>query len=620
MPDSQEGTDTGIGYRLRSRYMFKIAAAVVVIVLILGGLGWWTFTGVQASVSEDAENTLTSASEREAEGITQFIAERNNDTLRISNEEGIAEMSDEEVRQTLTDELRRLPSDVAAIHYYNIEQQRVEISTDAFAEGQSVDGEQYPWVAALGEVADPTEVRSAEPYEGLVGSSGSEAKYLGFGSEIDNKQTHAIVVVVDLDTRSSLLESPVENSIINVVSHEDDGQVVLAQDLTQILEPHPLLDSLPFLAQSNLETRTDEVTAQTDLFENDKLIVASAPVENKRWSVTTMAEQSTVFATASEVSRSLLILIAVSLLGLVVLGAAITRDINRSLNELTGYAEEIEDGNLGVDINQSRPDEFGQLSVLFSRIRDSLEGQIKEAESARKEAEVARAEAEELARYLQDKAEEYSDVMQQVSEGDMTRRMEQDGEEDSMDQIAEEFNEMIGELEKTTGQLKSYIDEVDQAGAEVEQSSRTVREASEQVAESIQKISDDAYNQKDRLDELRRSMEETVERIEAIATEYDNVSVDDALAQIRDVADELNHIAELSQQTMAESQEVAGAAEEQAAELNTVSDRANELQRYAEPLREILDRFETEEEHEFVFSVGPTGTAASPDREPSDDA
>jgi hypothetical protein len=70
---------------------------------------------------------------------------------------------------------------------------------------------------------------------------------------------------------------------------------------------------------------------------------------------------------------------------------------------------------------------------------------------------------------------------------------------------------------------------------------------------------------------------------------------------------------------MAESQEVAGAAEEQAAELNTVSERANELQRYAEPLRDILERFETDQEHEFVFSVGPTGGAASPDRDPADD-
>jgi hypothetical protein len=70
---------------------------------------------------------------------------------------------------------------------------------------------------------------------------------------------------------------------------------------------------------------------------------------------------------------------------------------------------------------------------------------------------------------------------------------------------------------------------------------------------------------------------------------------------------------------MAEAENVAGAAEEQAAELNEVSERANDLQRYAAPLRDILGRFETEAEHEFVFSVGPTGGAASPGSSPDED-
>ena len=619
MLEDQEEADRGIGYRLRSRYMFKIAAAVIVIAIVLAGLGWWTFTGVQASVADDAESSLLSASEREADGIERFIEERNAATLRLANEEGVGEMSQSEIDATLDEELRKVPSDVAAIHYYNIEEQTVEASTEAGAEGVRVEEDRFPWVeAARQTTAD--EVRSLEPHVGTAGIEEGDEKRLGFVAPIDGRESHAIVLAVDLEARSELLNSPVDDGAIHVASYAADGQIVLAQDEETILEDHPLAGDLSYLSNGDVQSQTDQITAQTDLFEDDSLIVAGTAIENKRWVVTTTAEQSTIFATASEVSRSLLILIGVSLLGLIVLGAAITRDINRSLKQMTGYAEEIEDGNLGVEIEESRVDEFGQLSVLFSRIRDSLKGQIKEAEQARKEAEVARAEAEELARYLQNKAEEYSEVMQQVGAGDMTQRMEQDGEEDSMDQIAEEFNEMIEELEKTTGQLKSYVDEVEAAGAEVEQSSRTVREASEQVAESIQKISDDAYDQKDRLDELRRSMEEVVERIDAIADEHDGVAVDDALGQIRDVADELDQIAELSQETMAESQEVAGAAEEQAAELNTVSDRANELQRYAEPLRDILERFETEAEHEFVFSVGPTGGAASPDGELGDDA
>ncbi|MFC6973560.1 hypothetical protein ACFQL1_01000 [Halomicroarcula sp. GCM10025709] len=64
---------------------------------------------------------------------------------------------------------------------------------------------------------------------------------------------------------------------------------------------------------------------------------------------------------------------------------------------------------------------------------------------------------------------------------------------------------------------------------------------------------------------------------------------------------------------MAESETVAGAAEEQAAELNEVSSRAEQLKRYAQPLGDILGRFETEAEHEFVFSGGPSQGLAEND-------
>jgi len=240
-----------------------------------------------------------------------------------------------------------------------------------------------------------------------------------------------------------------------------------------------------------------------------------------------------------------------------------------------------------------------------------------EAQSARKEAEVARAEAEEMATYLQEKAEEYSEIMQQVGMGDLTQRMTADGDEESMDRIATEFNEMVEELEKTTGQLKSYVDEVEEAGSEVEQSAETVREASEQVADSIQKISDDAYDQKERLQHVADTMDSITADLEAM--EAGDAAIEKPLEQLTQVASDIDEIANLSEDTMAESQHVAGAAEEQAAELNGVSERAHDLQRYAQPLRDILGRFETEAEHEFVFSVGPTGGAQSPGTRPTDD-
>jgi methyl-accepting chemotaxis protein len=340
--------------------------------------------------------------------------------------------------------------------------------------------------------------------------------------------------------------------------------------------------------------------------------------ENAEFYVVTQTPKSSAFKIADAVLQNFsftLLFAFVILVGVIGTGGWFAV---RNLNTLANRAQQMGEGDLDVDLETDRIDEIGVLYDEFDDMRNDLkeriqeaEGARDEAESARKEAEVARAEAEEMATYLQEKTEEYSEIMQEVGMGDLTQRMNKDGEEESMDRIAEEFNDMIEELEKTTGQLKSYVNEVEEAGAEVEQSADTVREASEQVADSIQKISDDAYNQKERLQGISEMMDQVTDDLEDIAADHD-VDIEEPVGRIREIASDISEVVELSEETMAESQHVAGAAEEQAAELNEVSERANDLQRYAQPLRDILERFETEAEHEFVFSVGPTGGAESP--------
>jgi methyl-accepting chemotaxis protein len=295
---------------------------------------------------------------------------------------------------------------------------------------------------------------------------------------------------------------------------------------------------------------------------------------------------------------------AVGMLLIVVVGATIGYSTTSSLNRLRRKAEQMEQGNLDVDVHSGRIDAIGQLYGALDSMRQSLRTQIREAEQARKEAEVSRAEAIEMNEYLEEKADEYAQTMQQCAAGDLTRRMESDGGNEAMDRIAAEFNEMIDELEKTTGQLKTFSDEVETAGEVVKSSSESVRDASEQVADSVQRISDDAYDQRERLRQISETMDEIAVDLESFAAEND-VDFGDSLDRIEEVANMISDVVDLSEETMAESESVAGAAEEQAAELNEVTQRADDLTRYARPLQEVIDRFETESEHEFYFPTGP---------------
>jgi len=328
-------------------------------------------------------------------------------------------------------------------------------------------------------------------------------------------------------------------------------------------------------------------------------------VINPSWAIVTHAPTSDLFGFVRTISQwgQIVTVLAAILIGGV--GAVLGYSTASSVDRLRRKAEEIEKGNLDVPIHTTRIDSIGRLYEGFDNMRDSLREQINEAEQARKEAEVSRAEAMEMNEYLQEKAEEYSQTMEQCAAGDLTRRMDVDGENEAMDRIASEFNEMIDELEKTTGQLKSFADEVEDAGEIVLNSSDSVQEASEQVADSVQRISDDAYEQQERLQEISEEIDAISARLDDFAAEHPDIDFADQLAQIDEVARTVADVVDLAEETLEESESVAGAAEEQAAELNEVSQRADDLIRYAGPLHDVLDRFETQSEHEFYFPTGP---------------
>jgi len=268
----------------------------------------------------------------------------------------------------------------------------------------------------------------------------------------------------------------------------------------------------------------------------------------------------------------------------------------------------MEQGNLDIDIETDRIDAIGQLYGSLDSMRKALSIQIDEAQQARKEAEVSRAEAMEMNQYLERKAEEYSETMERCAAGDLTQRMEPDGENESMDRIAASFNEMIAELEKTTGQLATFADEVETSGEVVFESAANVREASEQAADSIQQISADTDDQIERLEAVRDDLDAAIDAFEGI--ESPDVAFDDAIENLQTVADAIDEILAIAEDTVGEAETVSEAAEEQAAELSEVSQRAEDLTRYARPLDDVLSRFETDSEHEFYF---PTGPGASDD-------
>ena len=529
--DRIRGGFSRVAEPVKSRYLYKIGVGVLVVTIVLALIGFVAFMEVQASMEADAEEQLVNAAEREAAGIESFIDDRNADAVRISAIDGLSEWDDEQRSVELNRELERLPGTVQSIHYYDMDERVIETSTDGAWAGMQIEEGAYPWAVDTRLFAGPSDVRPFDPYED------DGEKHLGFISPVVREETHAIVVVVDLESRSELIESPVEGGVLEVVSHED-GSVVLSEDLDRILDDHFLLEELEFLGISNTGTRVDTVDTDSELVDDDTVTVGTAAVYGARWSVTAVAPNGVIYGTMSYVLQIFFILIGASVLGLVMLGGIITRDINSSLDQIGDYATDIEDGNLDVQIETSRTDEFGELITNLQRIRDTLrerlaevEEQATEAKDAREEAERAKEaasnakeDAEALSSHLEEKAQSYLEDIEKIADGDLTRRLDPESESEAMEEIGGALNEMVAEIELLVTRIQSLAEDVNGQSTEVRQSTNEIRRSSSEVADSIEEISAGAETQSQKLDSAANEMNDLSATVEEIASSSQEVA------------------------------------------------------------------------------------------------
>ena len=550
--------------RLRGRYLFKIAAAVVIVSAVLLGAGALAVDQVQASVESDARETLTSSAEREAEGIEGFIDDMNGYTLRVSSASGVQSSSEGRIRDELRQNADMLPEYVVDVHYYDTVTNEVTVSTSPTTEGTKYAEDERPWAVGPAAFANANDVRSFEPYK----ADGENR--LGFVSPINNVPGKAVVITVDLSERGSLLSSPVDGGNMEVVSIRT-GKVALASNGDAILDDYFLIEELPHLETEVTEpTVTDVTDDEQDVVNGSALATATAPIEEKPWAVVVAAPQSEVYGTVGDVTRSVLLLIAISVVGLLAVGAFVVRDVNGSVDDLRGYAEAIEAGELDVDIDTDRADEFGRLSALFDRIRETMREQIEAVEESAEEAATAREEAEALSAHLETKADEYETAIDAVAEGDLTRRLDPDSESEAMTAIAESLNETLDRLEALVVAIQDAAGTVDEQSAEVTASAEEVESTSVDVAESVEEISVGTERQE--------------ETLATAAAELDDLS-----ATVEEIASSTNELAERSAATV----EGGEAGREEAGEAIDRMDRIDdEVGDTVDEMRDLRDEVE----------------------------
>ena len=230
-------------------------------------------------------------------------------------------------------------------------------------------------------------------------------------------------------------------------------------------------------------------------------------------------------AAHAAVTRNILLIIGVAIVGLGAVGMGLARPTIRELDELGRRAEALENGDLDVDLEPKTDDEIGRLYESFDAMRTALKARIEDVEAERERAHEAKRETERFADALETRAEAFAGTMGEAADGDLTARLSVERDDpEALREIADAFNEALSELETTVSDVRRFADEVADASDAMTTSAEEVAAAARETSGSIDEISAGAEKQNDRLVEIAGEMETMSSTTEEVAVSAEQVA------------------------------------------------------------------------------------------------
>jgi len=581
---------------LRRSYLRKFAVIVAVIALLVSTAGAITQADVTSDVRENRQNELRILADQEAEMLSSWT-ERQHERIRLLSSQSRYQADQlSAVYFEMRLEVSTLPAAVHGMHYVNTsgDEPKIETSTIGGHRGVSLASTGVTW-------PDGFEFDSVRETESSAVYRTNESAFMAVASPLVT-ENRRMVLVLDVTERASQFDESVAGGSTQAV--DANGTIQFATNASRI--------NTAYEGGANSTALRSGAAGDSGVVDRGDTVVAYAPVDGTDWVVLKHAPKANAYALSSTVQNRIALLIGLSLFGFLVLGAVVHRGTLTKIRTLTQHAESLAAGETDTGIDESdRLDEIGQIHNAFVAIddyvttvagqanaladqefdatvldedvpgtlgraldhmRDDLSSFIEEVEQARDEAQRSQERAEELAETLEQQAEEFSEVMERAASGDLSQRLDADGDNDAMASIARAANEMLIELEQTVVTIAEFAAEVDASTREITERAEAVRETSEEVSRSVREIATGADKQD--------------ENIQQVAAEMSDLS-----ASIEEVASSAAEVARKSGQA-------ADAGEQGSLQATSAIEEMNEMEQAAEATIEDVERLD-EEMHEI---------------------
>jgi len=525
---------------IRRRYAVKFGIALLILGLSVGLIGYGATAGITNQVEDRVQTDHAASASQEAQSLQMWNEQNEHTVETITRSDVVASDDPAAVENRFLDWKEHLDTDTFEISYVDTANDTVLASTSDSVNA-STDGSGDTSLSQFENV--PTEaygsatervpwVSNTYTAAGDFGQTTAVITYVQHSAERENR---SVVYTANIEAYANQLQ---QDEGVTTMVVDSDNEVML--DNQGYGENHETLglayggDSA-VLSDARTEGASTRQVSGADFdfgslettaydFDEDKYVTSSARVFGTDWVVVTHEPSSQALGYVTSINQYgvYATILGVLLIGMV--GAVLGRNTAVSIDRLTDKASQMEEGNLDVDLETKRIDNIGRLYNGFDSMRVALREQIEQAEAAREEAERERERVQEINGHLEDKAAEYSDVMEAAADGDLTARMEADGENEAMAEIAADFNEMLEEIERTVAELNRFATDVATASEQVTASSEEVRSASQQVTGSIQEISDGADRQNESLQSVNQEMSGLSTTTEEIAASSNEVA------------------------------------------------------------------------------------------------
>jgi methyl-accepting chemotaxis protein len=503
--------------RVRERYGLKLAAAFVAALLLTVAVGAVVSADASAQLRDDVERNMVDTSEQRAERLDAWLSGVTTQA-RVASDHPALRSDDRSAVTGYLDELAsddRAPDGVVAVHYVDADTGELVTSSNDGMIGVDARSQGAPFAQADVSFQGTEDVLVTDPFRPDV----VDFTTVAVATPVDGRSDRLLVYMVNFERQVSGFAQQTEHGETIVVG---EGGTVIAHPNTALIGS----------AAADLSTTIPEGTfAGATFAQADDEAVAAAPMETTDWAVVVSQPAAEAFALQKQVVSGIVGLLLVAVVSLSLIGVTIGSRTTLSLRRLSGKAEAMATGDLDVDLTTGRTDEIGQLYWSFDQMRaslreriDEVEAALDEAEDARAEAEAARAEATRTNERLERTAETYGQVMQDVADGDFTRRIDVSDENDAMATIGVAFNDMVSSIESTIREVKTFGAEVAAAAEAVDRNAAEVTAASEEMNESVAEIADGARTQTESLQDMTGEVNDLSASAEEIAATVDTVA------------------------------------------------------------------------------------------------